>query len=98
MNIKKLIKKTATMTLALSLTIGATGCVFLVTDSQKDLAQTVASVNISKDLKKAGLSCADEVQTLIDAGGLSTEVKKRQLVTSFMNTGYTYVQNYGYTY
>ena len=98
MNIKKLIKKTATMTLALSLTIGATGCVFLVTDSQKDLAQTVASVNISKDLKKAGLSCADEVQTMIDAGGLSTEVKKRQLVTSFMNTGYTYVQNYGYTY
>ena len=46
------LKKAAAAFLALALTVGATGCTFLVTDNEKDLKQTVASVNISQAMGK----------------------------------------------
>ncbi len=98
MNSKKTIKKFGAGLLALALTVGATGCDFLVTDSEKDLKQTVATVNISSNLKSAEMECADDVQKLIDNNGLSTDIPKRDLVAYFLSTGYMYVQNYGYTY
>lgn len=98
MNIKHTIKKTAAALLALALTVGATGCDFLVTDNEKDLKQTVATVNISSNLKSAEMECADDVQKLIDNKGLSTDIPKRDLIAYFLSTGYMYVQSYGYTY
>ena len=98
MNSKKTIKKFGAGALALVLTVGATGCDFLVTDNEKDLKQTVATVNISSNLKSAEMECADDVQKLIDNKGLSTDIPKRDLIAYFLNTGYMYVQNYGYTY
>lgn len=98
MNSKKTIKKIGATLLALALTVGATGCDFLVVDNEKDLKQTVATVNITSNLKDAEMQCANDVQKLIDNNGLSTDIPKRDLVAYFLNTGYMYVQNYGYTY
>lgn len=98
MNKKHTLKKTAALLLALALTVGATGCDFLLTDNQKDLKLKVATVNISDSLKDNGMSCADEVQQIIENGGLSTEIPKRDLIAYFLSTGYTYVQSYGYSY
>lgn len=100
MNKKHTLKKAAAAFLALALTVGATGCTFLVTDNEKDLKQTVASVNISKTMERdeAYKDYADDVQKLIDKGGLVTDIPKRDLIAYFLNVGYSYVQSYGYTY
>ena len=94
------LKKAAAAFLALALTVGATGCTFLVTDNEKDLKQTVANVNISKVMGKdeAYKDYADDVQSLVDKGGLVTDIPKRDLIAYFLSVGYNYVQNYGYTY
>ena len=93
-------KKAAAAFLALALTVGATGCTFLVTDNEKDLKQTVASVNISQTMGKdeAYKEYADDIQALVDKGGLVTDIPKRDLVAYFLSVGYNYVQSYGYTY
>ena len=100
MNKKHTFKKTAALLLALGLTLGATGCNFLVTDSMKDLQQVVATVDVSATLAKdeAYKDYADDISALISAGALSTDIPKRDLVAYFLNVGYTYVQSYGYTY
>ena len=99
MKIKNTIKKTVTAFLALALTLGATGCNFLVTDNQKDLKRTVATVDITDALEdKKGETLAGEFDKIVDAGGLVTDIPKRDLVASFLTQGYTYVNNYGYTY
>ena len=101
MNKKKLLKKTTALLVALGLTVGAIGCDFIVVDSEKDLRQTVATVNIASQLAKSEDGFADvaeDFQLLVREGGLSTQIPKRDLVAYFLNVGYTYVQNYGYTY
>ena len=100
MNKKHTFKKTAALLLALGLTLGATGCNFLVTDSMKDLQQVVATVDVSATLAKdeAYKDYADDISALISAGALSTDIPKRDLVAYFLNVGYNYVQSYGYTY
>ncbi len=100
MNKKHTFKKTLALLLALGLTLGATGCNFLVTDSMKDLQQVVATVDISQTLEKdeAYKDYADDISALISAGALSTDIPKRDLVAYFLNVGYNYVQSYGYTY
>ena len=82
--------------LSLGLTVGATGCNFLVTDNEADLKQIVAKVDISGNLENATVKAG--VKKLIDNKGLSTEIPKRDLVAYFLNVGMTYVQNYGYSY
>ena len=47
MNKKHTLKKTAAIFLTLALTVGATGCSFITTDSAKDMARQVANVDIS---------------------------------------------------
>lgn len=101
MNNKHLIKKLGAMLLAFGLTLGATGCDFIVPDSVKDLNQTVAKVEITEILKKDenfDATVTKEVATLISNNELSTSIPKRDLVASFMSTGYTYVNQYGMSY
>ena len=95
MNKKNTIKNTAAIFLGLALTLGATGCDFIRTDNAKDMAQTVATVNIAAELEGAQ---ATELSAVIAANGVQTDIPKRDLVAYFLNVGYTYVQQYGYTY
>ena len=96
MSKKNSIKKIAALALGAALTMGATGCDFIRTNSMKDLEQTVATVNISKMLsEEAG---AEELNDILDIGGVGKDIPKRDLVSYFMSIGYQYVQNYGYTY
>ncbi len=100
MNKKHTLKKTAALLLSLGLTVGATGCNFLVVDSEADLKQIVATVDITDNLGKSTdyASVKAGVEKLIDNKGLSTDIPKRDLVAYFLNVGMTYVQSYGYSY
>ena len=98
MSKKNSIKKAAALLLGLALTVGATGCDFIRTDSMKDLNQSVATVNIASLLTGKDADYADDLNSVIDLGGVGTNIPKRDLVSYFMNYGYTYVQSYGYTY
>ncbi len=101
MNKKHTMKKTAALTLGMALAIGAAGCEFVVTDSNNDMAQTVATVNITESLKKTDEASAREVATLLEVmndGKTYSEISKRDLIAYFLSTGYNYVQNYGYSY
>ena len=100
MSKKNILKKAGALLLALTLTVGATGCDFLVTDSEADLKQTVAKVDITATLKndKDLSSSANGVSALIKNGALSTSISKRELVIYFMSVGQQYVDNYQYTY
>ena len=91
MNNKHTFKKAAALFLGLALTVGATGCNFITTDNQKDLDQDVANVNISGKI--------DDKNGFADVlGYLSTTIKKRELVSYYLSTGYQYVESYGYSY
>lgn len=100
MSKKNTVKKAAALFLGLALTVGGAGCNFLVADTQKDLAQIVATVDITENLGKDEQykAYADDVEKLINEGGLSTEIPKRDLVAYFMSVGYNYVNSYGYSY
>lgn len=98
MNKKHTFKKVAAMLLGIALTIGATGCGFVTKDSQKDLEQVVAKVDISAQLASSDkyASVAEDVTKLIKQ--LDTSITKRELISYYMSTGYQYVESYGYTY
>ena len=99
MNKKNILKKTAALLLGLALTVGATGCDFIVTDSAADYAQTIAKVDITetlaqdKDFDEASANAIGEILKKVPA-----EITKRDLITYFMNVGAQYVESYGYTY
>ena len=48
MNKKNTFKQTAALLFSLAIAVGATGCNFFPTDTEKDLAQTVATVNVAE--------------------------------------------------
>ncbi len=97
MNKKNMAKKTAALFLGLALAAGGVGCNnFILTDSEKDLNQTVATVDISSSLDGEYASVASDVKTIVN--DLSTDISKRDLVAYFLSTGYQYVESYGYTY
>lgn len=88
-------KKTAAVGVAAVMALGAlAGCDLVSTDLQKDYEQVVAEVDItaSEDFQAGGeyAAYADVIQP--------STVIKRDLVASFMNVGYLYVQSYGYSY
>jgi len=91
-------KKKRILPIALSaLFIGATlsGCTsLLATDSEKDLAQTVATVDISLS---DDFAAGGTYEKYADVIGEMT-VSKRDLVASFINSGSSYVSDQGYTY
>ena len=90
MSKKHTFKKAAAIFLGLAMTAGATGCNFFTVDNQKDLDQDVATVNINEKIK------SDDLGTVL--GYLSTSIKKRELVSYYLSTGYQYVEQYGYSY
>ena len=100
MNKKNNLKKTAALLLGIALTAGSTGCNFIVTNNEKDLAQTVAEINISESLKndpnEKYQAVADEVAEVVS--NLSTDISKRDLIAYFLSVGYQYVENYGMSY
>ena len=96
MNKMNKMKKTVAMLLGVTMAIGATGCQFVVTDNEKDMKQTVATVDISESLTGEMASASTELNALV--GNLSTDISKRELVTYFLSNGYQYVENYGYSY
>lgn len=100
MNKKHTLKKAVALLLSLGLTVGATGCDFLITDSVADLKQIVATVDITENLEKSTdyASVKADVEKLIANKGLSTDIPKRDLVAYFLNVGMTYVNSYGYSY
>lgn len=89
MNKKNIWKKTAALVLGSALTVGATGCSFVLTDNQKDMAQTIAKVDITKSLTD------DEgISSIIKE--LPSEISKRDLIATFLSYGYEQAQTYGY--
>ena len=100
MNKKNNFKKAAALLLGIALAAGSTGCNFIVTNNEKDLAQTVAEIDISGSLKVDPNSeyqaVADDVAAIVK--NLSTDISKRDLVAYFLSVGYQYVESYGYTY
>ncbi len=90
-------KKIAALLLSAALAVGSVGCGgFILTDNEKDLAQTVAKVDISSALTEEYQDVAADVTEIVK--NLSTTISKQELVAYFMSTGYQYVQNYGYSY
>lgn len=99
MSKRNTLKKTAALLMSLALTIGATGCNFLVTDNELDLKQVSATVDITDELAGDTLAAVKgDVDKLIVDKSLATNVLKRDLVAYFVNVGIEYVQNYGYSY
>ncbi len=98
MNKKNTIKKTAALMLGLALTVGATGCNFIVTDTAKDYAQTIVTVDISDGLASSAeyKDYAGDIGAILDK--VPSTVTKRDLVSYFMSYGYQFVESYGYTY
>ena len=91
MNNKHTFKKAAALFLGLAMTVGATGCNLITIDNQKDLNQDVANVDISGKLENN-----TELKDVLKY--LSTTIKKRELVSYYLSTGYQYVEQYGYSY
>ena len=98
MNKKNNLKKVAALLLGVALVAGSTGCNFIVTDNEKDLAQTVAEVDISKSLKSDAKyqNVAGDVEKMV--ANLSSDISKRELIAYFLSTGYQYVESYGMSY
>lgn len=80
---------------ALACSVGFGGCSLISTDNAKDMKRTVAEVDISKT--EAFRSEFKENSKYFDSIG-ATEVIKRELITYFVTVGYSYVQNYGWSY
>jgi len=95
MNKKHTFKKTTALLLGIALSVGATGCSFITTDNQKDLQQTVATVNISGQLSDEYKDVAKDVEAVL--AYISKDIMKRDLISSYLSTGYQYVDSYGYT-
>ena len=98
MNKKNTVKKTAALLLGLALTVGATGCNFVVTDTAKDYAQEIANVNIASRLEKDETYKAYVKDFNSIIGTMPSSIAKSDLISYFMSVGYQYVQNYGYSY
>lgn len=78
---------------ALAVTAAFSGCSLVSTDSYKDMDQVIISVNVSK--AKDFDANLNYYRTAVDS---STEIKKRDLISYFVNVGYSYMQNYGQSY
>ncbi|MBE5747313.1 MAG: hypothetical protein E7352_03960 [Clostridiales bacterium] len=92
---KKNFKKTAAILLGLALTVGATGCNFIETDTSRDLGLSVATVNISAELKDDA-RYGEEVATAVNEIVGTSSISKRDLITYFLNAGSSYAETYGY--
>lgn len=91
-------KKIAVLCLSIAFTLSAAACGegLITTNSEKDMAQVIATVNIADhdDFKGDGeyAAYADVIKSM------NKDILKRDLVAYFLNVGYTYINSYGYTY
>ncbi len=79
---------------ALTCSVAFGGCSLISTDTAKDMKRTIAEVDISKT--EAFKTEFGDNSSYFDAIG-KTEVIKRELITYFVNVGYSYMQQYGWT-
>jgi hypothetical protein len=75
---RKLFVTVASIVLALVFSVTAFGCNLIETDSEKDMKQVVATVQIEE-------------------GAPKDEILKQDIVMAYLNYGYQYEQQYGYT-
>ncbi|MDE7329543.1 MAG: hypothetical protein K2N30_00350, partial [Clostridia bacterium] len=68
------------------------GCSQVTSNQSADMAQVIAEVNVAK-----AAALDDGLKDFADVVGTS-KVIKRDLIVYFINTGSTYVTNYGWTY
>lgn len=88
-------KKVAAVALSALFVCGAfSACDFVTSDSQKDLLQVIAEVDITKS---EAFQEGNEFAAYADAID-TAEIVKRDMVASFMSVGYQYINTYGYTY
>lgn len=86
----KINKKAAAVSLAAVLACGTlAGCDLITSDTQKDMLQVVAEVDISRG---AEFASGGKYEKFADAIGVSN-VLKRDMIASFLNSGYQYVQS-----
>ncbi len=78
----------AAMASCIALSATFTGCSLVSANNEADMAQVVATVDISKSEKfgESGLSAYSGAVS-------STSIIKRDLVSYFLNVGYSYIQN-----
>ncbi len=100
MSKKNTMKKAVATFLGASLIFGGSACTFFPANSERDLKQTVATVDVSKGLKndETYAEHASSVEKLVKDGYLNKKILKSDLISAFLSTGYNYVQSYGYTY
>lgn len=72
---------------AIALTATMPGCGLISTDSEKDMTQVIANVDISK-VEQFDSGLGDYTQVLT-----STNIIKRDLIAYFLNVGYSYIQS-----
>ena len=95
---RKAFRRTAVSALCVAFALSAASCGegMITTNSEKDMAQVVGTVNIAnhEEFQEGGQYAA--YASAISS--VNSDILKRDLVAYFLNTGYTYVQSYGYTY
>ena len=88
---KKKTAAVAALATCIALTATFTGCSLVSSDNKKDMEQVIVEVDVSRSDKfPAGLETYKEAIT-------TTSIVKRDLVSYFLNVGYSYIQN-GRTY
>ena len=83
----------ATMVSCIALTATFTGCSLVSKNSKADMEQVIAEVDIKNSDKFEKSGVADYKDAIS-----SSSVIKRDLVSYFLNVGYSYVTDNGYSY
>lgn len=83
----------AALTACIAVTATLSGCSLVSTNNRKDMEQVIAAVDITKSDKFSETEFANYAEKI----DISDSIIKRDLVSYFINIGYSYVQN-GYTY
>lgn len=91
---KNLLKKSAVIALSAAFLLSGASCTLFSTDSDADMAQVVAEVDIAKHKDfKAGGKYEGYASVVEKANGT---ILKRDLISYFLNVGSSYAQSYGY--
>lgn len=91
-------RKIAVICLSVAFTLSAAACGegLITTNSEKDMAQVIGTVNIADHDDFKGSGQYAEYAAVI--GSINQNILKRDLVAYFLNAGSTYISSYGYTY
>ena len=85
---RKILTKIVTLVLIVAMSVTTfTACGLVSVNTERDMAQTVAVVDI--DLAEGTAAGTDTVD--------AEEIKKSEMISAFMSYGYMYVQSYGQT-